>query len=141
VAASAERVVLDTNVLLSAVLFGGRPGELVELARKGRIRAVVSLHILDEFQRVLTSRRFGVSLTLAHAIAQELATFMDVVPVSPGPDSWASDPDDDPVVETALQGGASVICTGDRQLLLAAVPGVRIVTVAEMLAGAGGTGL
>ncbi|MFH0916304.1 MAG: putative toxin-antitoxin system toxin component, PIN family [bacterium] len=131
--AKPERVVLDTNVLLSAVLFGGRPGELVELARIGRIRAVTSLQILQEFQRVLTRPRFGVSATLAEDLVLEIASFMDVVPVGPSRAAWTSDPADDPVVETALHGRAAVIVTGDRRLLQAAVPGVGILTVAETL--------
>jgi predicted nucleic acid-binding protein len=44
-----ERVVLDTNVLLSGVLFGGKPAELIEAARRGSIRAVTSLYILREY--------------------------------------------------------------------------------------------
>ena len=131
--AKPERVVLDTNVLLSAVLFGGRPGELVELARIGRIRAVTSLHILQEFQRILTQPRFGISAALAEDLALEIATIMDVVPVGPSQAVWTSDPADDPIVETALHGQAAVLVTGDRRLLQAAVPGVSILTVAQAL--------
>lgn len=128
-----DRVVIDTNVLLSAVLFGGRPGELVEFTRIGRIRGVTSLHILDEFQRVLIQPRFVISAKLAEDLTLEMATFMDVVWVGPSHTTWVSDPTDDPVVETALQGRATIIVTGDRQLLRAAVPDVSILTVAEMM--------
>lgn len=131
--ATLDRVVIDTNVLLSAVLFGGRPGELVELARNGRIRGVTSLYILDEFQRVLVQPRFAVPARLAEDLALEVATFMDVVPVGPSGATWVSDPADDPVVETALQGRAAIIVTDDRRLLQAAVPGIQILTVAEVL--------
>jgi putative PIN family toxin of toxin-antitoxin system len=133
VATTLDRVVIDTNVLLSAVLFGGRPGELVELARIGRIRGVTSLHILDEFRRVLVQPRFAVSARLAEDLVLEMATFMDVLPVGPSQTTWESDPADDPVAETALQGHATIIVTGDRRLLQAAVPGISIVIAAEML--------
>jgi putative PIN family toxin of toxin-antitoxin system len=133
VTAKPESVVLDTNVLLSAVLFGGRPQELVDLARDGRIRAVTSLYILDEFRRVLTQSRFGTAPGFADDLVLEMATFMEVVPVGPSRTSWTSDPADDPIVETALQGGATVIVTGDRRLLEAAVPGGGVLTVAEGL--------
>jgi uncharacterized protein len=133
VSATPDRVVIDTNVLLSGVLFGGRPGELVELARTGRIRGVTSLHILDEFRRVLVQPRFGVSARLAENLALEIAAFTDVVSVAPSGATWVSDPADDPVVETAIQGHATIIVTGDRRLLQSAVPGVSIHTVAEML--------
>ena len=58
---------------------------------------------------------------------------MDVVHVGPSQTAWVSDPADDPVVEIALQGRATIIVTGDRRLLQAAVPGVDILTVAEAL--------
>ena len=131
--AEPERVVLDTNVLLSAVLFGGRPEELVDLARSGRVRVVVSLFILDEFRRVLTQPRFGIAPRTAEDLVLEMATFMDVVPVGPSRAAWTSDPADDPVVETALQGRATVIVTGDRRLLEAVVPGIVVLTVSETL--------
>ena len=47
-------VLIDTNVLLSAVLFGGKPGELLDLVRTGRLADATSLYILREFQQVLT---------------------------------------------------------------------------------------
>ncbi len=128
-----ERILLDTNVLLSAALFGGGPGVLVELVQSGRVRAVTSLHILREFQDVLTSPRFGIDPRLAEELAVEMASMMEVVVVGPPRASWVTDPKDDPIVETALQGGASVLVTGDRRLLQAEVPGIQVLTVAEMV--------
>jgi putative PIN family toxin of toxin-antitoxin system len=133
VAGGPERVLLDTNVLLSGVLFGGKPGELVEAARRGGIRAVTSVYILRELQDVLSSSRFGFDPELCEDLAVELAAFMEVVPVLPSREHWVSDPKDDPVVEAALQGGAAVIVTGDKRLLQTEVPGLEIVTVAEMV--------
>ena len=128
-----EKVLLDTNVLLSGVLFGGRPGELREAARDGRVRAVTSLYILREFQDVLAGPRFGFAQEVCEELAVELAGFLEVVPVLSARDRWVSDPDDDPIVETALQADAAIVVTGDRRLLEAEVPGLEIVTVAEML--------
>lgn len=127
-----EKVLLDTNVLLSGVHFGGRPGELVEAARRGSVRAVTSLYILRELQDVLSSPRFGFAPELCEDLAVELAGFMEVVPVAHSRGGWVSDPKDDPIVETALQGEAAVIVTGDRRLLDTEVPGLEMITVAEM---------
>jgi putative PIN family toxin of toxin-antitoxin system len=132
-AASADRVVLDTNVLLSGVLFGGRPGKLLELSRSGHIHGVTSGYILGELRRVLAHPRLGISPKLAEDLVLELTAFLEVVPLLPANRRWVIDPQDDLIVETALQGGASMICTGDRRLLEANVPGVRILTVAEVL--------
>jgi len=107
---------------------------LVDWVRLGRLRAVTSLYILREFQDVLVEPRFGIDARLAEELAVELAGMMEVVPVGRPRESWATDPADDPVIETALQGGASLIVTGDKGLLEARVAGIDIVTVAEIVA-------
>jgi putative PIN family toxin of toxin-antitoxin system len=128
-----EKVVLDTNVLLSGVLFGGKPAQLIDAARHGSIRAVTSLYILREFRDVLSSPRFGFDPVLCEDLAVELVRFMEVVPVLASRERWVSDPKDDPMVEAALQGGAVLVVTGDKRLLETAVPGIEIVTVAKMM--------
>jgi putative PIN family toxin of toxin-antitoxin system len=128
-----EKVVLDTNVLLSGVLFGGKPAEVIDAARRGMIRAVTSLYILREFRDVLSSPRFGFDSVLCEALAEELVGFMEVVTVVASREHWVSDSADDPIVEAALQGGAAVLVTGDKRLLETDVPGLEIVTVAEMM--------
>lgn len=92
------------------------------------------MYILREFQHVLVSPRFGIDPRLAEELSVEIADIMEVVAVGPPRGSWVSDPKDDPVVETALQGGATVIVTGDRRLLQAVVPGVHMLTVADIVA-------
>ena len=126
VAEEPERVVLDTNVLLSAVLFGGLPGELVEAVRSGRVRGVTWLYILREFQEVLTRPRFGFPSSLTEELAVEMAEAMELLGVEAATHRWVGGPKDDPVVETALQAGATIIVTRDRRLLAGVVPGVRI---------------
>ena len=75
------RFFLDTNVLVSAVLFGGVPGRLVDAVRDRRAEGVVSLHVLAEFVDVLTRPRFGVDEATAVALAEEIASFAEVVPL------------------------------------------------------------
>jgi uncharacterized protein len=55
------RVVLDTNVLVSCLLFGGTPGELLDLWKTGRIRLLMSREMVDEFLRVLAYPKFNLS--------------------------------------------------------------------------------
>ena len=131
--AHTRSIVLDTNVLVSAVLFGGRPGRLLDIVRSGAVGGATSLHILGEFREVLTRPRFGIERGLAESLAVESAGFMRVVPVDVEGKEWTADPGDDPVIETALAGGAGVVVTGDRHLLRSSVPGLRMLTVAQML--------
>jgi putative PIN family toxin of toxin-antitoxin system len=124
---------LDTNVLVSAVLFGGVPGELVDAARRGRVEAVVSLHVLSEFIEVLTRPRFGVDEPSAVALAEEIALFVEVIPLMEASGTWVSDADDDPVIEAAIAGGATHVVTGDLRIHQVEIEGLEVMTPAEAL--------
>lgn len=126
-------MLIDTNVLVSAVLFGGLPARLLEAASAGRLEAVVSLHILGEFRDVLMRSRFGLSETVADALAEEIAEFSEVVAVERASDCWTADPGDDPVVEAALRGGVGFVVTGDVHLLVVEVLGLRFLTPRDLL--------
>jgi len=119
------RVLFDTNVLISAVLFGGVPGSVLDAARRGEVSGFVSLHILGEFREVLMRPRFGVSEHLADALAEEIAGFCEVMAVERAEVAWSADPDDDPVVEAAVRAEVDVVITGDTHLLDLEVSGVR----------------
>ena len=121
------RVLLDTDVLVSAVLFGGLPRQLLDAALQGRFVLVTGVELLDEFEDVLRGR-FGFDRSAARLIraemdsAAELAQPRDLPPVS-------RDPDDDLVLATAHAGAVEVIVTGDKDLLvLEAHQGVPILT-------------
>lgn len=131
------RVLIDTNVLVSAVLFGGVPGAIVDAARTGSVTGVVSLHILGEFRDVLTRPRFGVKPGVADALAEEIASFCEVVAVECAVGTWSADADDDPVVEAAIAADADVVVTGDAHLLALEVRGIRFTTPASLAAQLG----
>jgi putative PIN family toxin of toxin-antitoxin system len=127
------RVLIDTNVLVSGILFGGVPGQVVEAARDRRIRGVVSLHILGEMRDVLTRPRFGVDPGDADLLAEEIAEFCEVVPVELSQAAWSCDPDDDPVVEAALHARVDVVVTGDGHLLRLDSPDVHFLAPSAFL--------
>jgi putative PIN family toxin of toxin-antitoxin system len=128
------RVVLDTNVLVSAARWGGVPGVVVDAARVGEIDGVVSLHILGELRDVLRRPRLRHDPADADLFAHEIAGFCDVLVTDVLPAGWSADPDDDAVVLTALLGEAGFVVTGDAHLLDLRVPGLRFVTPAAMMA-------
>lgn len=128
---SRPRLFLDTNVLVSGVLFGGVPGCVLDAVRDARAVGIVSLHVLSEFVDVLTLSRFGYDEGTAMALAEEIAAFAEVVPVSIASGSWVTDGDDDPVVEAAVAGCATHLVTGDARIHAAAVTGIRVVTPAQ----------
>lgn len=128
------RVVLDTNILVSAARWGGVPGEVVDAARTGEIDGVISLHILGELRDVLMRPGFGHTQADVDLAASRLGGFCDVLVTERVPGVWCEDPDDDAIVQTAILSEASFVVTGDAHLLGLTVPGVRFVTPAELLA-------
>ena len=124
---------LDTNVLVSAVLFGGVPGALVDAAREGRVEAIVSLHVLSEFIDVLTRPRFGIDEQTAMILAEEIALFAQVIPVMVASGTWVSDIDDDPVIEASIAGGATHVVTGDLRIRHVEIESLEVIAPAEAL--------
>lgn len=128
------RVVFDTNVYISAILTPGKAREVLDLARKGEISLVASEAILAELERVL---RLKVRCS-ASEIALILKAIRDIsVFVSPatGLSVVAHDDADNRILETAIEGGADHIVSGDRRHLLPLreFRGVKILSPAESL--------
>lgn len=127
------RVVLDTNVIASALFFGGRPAEVLSMAADGRIQAVANAPIVEEYQETfdaLLERYHGLGrgLTLAPVLS-----FLELVPVQ-AQVSVCRDPDDDKFIGCAMDGRCLYVVSGDKDLLtVGRHQGVRIVTVAEFL--------
>jgi uncharacterized protein len=128
------RVVIDTNVLVSGVFFGGVPGRLLEAWRDGKLTLVVSPAILDEYHRVgveLAQRHEGVSLEPFLAL---LAVRGQVVDADSLPEPVCSDPDDDKFLACAVAGGASLVVSGDRALKeVSGWQGVEVIGPREFL--------
>ena len=126
---TASRVLLDTNVLVSAAVFGGKPRSLLELAEIGRYVLVSSVHILGELAEVLSRPAFGQSPDDVANFVEAIARLADVVPVEGAPFGECRDPDDEPVLLAAVLGKADIIVSGDRDLLALSSPPVPVITV------------
>ena len=110
------RAVLDTNVVISAILFKGVPGRVLEFATAGSFRAVTSPTLLDELDEKLRGK-FRLSSADAEKVRSDLEELCDVVSTIPHLQVVKDDPDDDRVLECAVAGRADVIISGDRHLL------------------------
>jgi len=111
------RVVLDTNVLISAVLFGGRPRKILEKAIRGEIRIFVSEAILEELKGVLERPKFGYSPERVYGLLIELIGIAELVNPSKKVRVIQEDPDDNRILECAIEAGANYVITGDFHLL------------------------
>lgn len=112
------RVVLDTNVVVSALLFTGISSKLVPLWEGGGITALVSRGILEEYLRVLSYPKFKLSEgDIKGLIQEELLPYVDVVKPWRRLRAVDRDPSDDKFVECVVAGKARVIISGDKDLL------------------------
>lgn len=111
------RVVLDTNLLISALVFpGGTPEALHRLALEGRLELVTSAPLLAELGRVLTEK-FGWSPARAREAVAQAARVGTVVEPSKRVRVVKADPTDDRVLEAASEGEVDAIISGDSHLL------------------------
>lgn len=127
------RVVADTNILVSALLFGGLPAAFLDLAFAGNFQLVTSPTLLDELDEKLRLK-FGLSPHDADRIRLRLESSADVVSTTPTLSVIKNDPDDDRVLECAIVGRANTIVSGDRHLLnLTSYEEISIVTVRHFM--------
>lgn len=111
------KVVLDTNILVSAYVFpGGAPSEVLSLALEGRCTLITSRPLLLEFGRVLTEK-FGWAPDPAEAAVAQIVRTGNVVEPREQIEDIQIDPADNRVLEAAAAGSAEMIVSGDGHLL------------------------
>jgi putative PIN family toxin of toxin-antitoxin system len=130
-----RRVVLDTSVLISALLFGGELSRLVVQWQMGVFTPVISKETFEELETVLSYPKFHLSDKEKRLIlAEEILPFFEVVEVKEEMKGICRDPADDKFISCALSGGAEVIVTGDSDLLdVKRHKSVRIVSAGDFL--------
>lgn len=130
------RVVLDTNAVVSALLFSGVSSKLVSLWRKGLITPLLSREILDEYLRVLSYPKFELSeKEIKELIQEEILPYAEVVKPKRRLRVVQRDPSDNKFLECAVAGQAAVIISGDKELLsLGRYRQIRIQSPAQFLA-------
>jgi uncharacterized protein len=131
----ARRVVIDTNVFVSAMLFGGLPGRLVSLWQRNEIVFLISSDVLKEYLRVLAYPRFQLTGDeIKSLIEVEVMPFVEPVRVRTKLRIIDKDPSDNKFLELAVDGKADIIVSSDKHLLeLGAHGGIEIVPVAGFL--------
>ena len=132
--AVAPRAVLDTNVVLSALLFPtGRLTWLRPAWQAGRFQPLASRDTVAELLRALAYPKFDLSPADIDTLLADFLPFVDTVEAQASAREWPglSDPDDAVFLDLAEAGRAAFLVTGDKGLLGAPAPkGCRIVTPA-----------
>jgi len=109
------RVVLDTNVFISAFLFGGKPKLILNWAEQGRFTLCYSDPIRKEVEGVLAEKFHWPPEMINLACSLYWTSSLRVKPKRKV--KACSDPDDDRVLECAVEAQAEFIVTGDKHLL------------------------
>ena len=130
------RLVLDTNVVASGLLWDGRPAQLVDAAQTGEVELFTSRVLLAELARIFRRAKFARAIAASGTSLEDLvlgyAELATLVTPAPIPPTVLTDPDDDHVLACALASNAELIVSGDRDLLsLKTFRGISIVTPAE----------
>ncbi len=129
------KVVLDTNVLVSAMIKAGKPRDLFNKLIKHK-QLVLSKVILEEFLDVIEDPKVA-----KYTNEQYVTIFLNtlgnaerIIEIKSRFKAVKEDPDDDVIVRTAYDGKADYIVSGDRHLLaLKEFKGIKILTIDEML--------
>jgi putative PIN family toxin of toxin-antitoxin system len=112
-----RKVVLDTNVLVSALLFSGSLSELVDLWKHGKILPVFSDDTLREFTKTLAYPKFSLARTeIRKLIDEEIVPYFEFTDVTTVINDVCPDPDDDKFLSCALSASAEFIVSGDKAL-------------------------
>jgi len=130
------RVVFDTNVLVSSLIRKGNPRDLWSKAVSGEITLVLSPQILEEFDEVMGRpklRRY-IKASKLHRFRKLLYSKAILVRPKTKFAQLTIDPNDNILIETAFDGKASYLVSGDKHLLaLKEFDGIRIVAVSKMI--------
>ena len=110
------RIVVDTNVLMSGVFFGGLPGRILDAWRSGQFDIAVSPEIVEEYYRVSGTLSKQYPRIDIDAILALLTQNAVLVPARPLQESACEDHDDDKFLACALAGKAAVVISGDKKL-------------------------
>ena len=127
------RIVIDTNVIASAVFFGGRPYQLLRYIMENYVEVVASKEIVDEYEEIILRLKQKYPAITTKIPFHEILAKLEIIRVSS--DIHVSrDPDDDKFISCAVDGKCLYIVSGDSDLLsIGKYEGIEILTVADFL--------
>ena len=132
------RIVLDTNIAISGMLWSGRPQQLFDQAQDGMLRLYTCRALLDELMDVLNRPKLVDALAQRRVRPRQLLQYYEslCMSVKPAPVGRIvpADPDDDIVIACAIGAKAGYIVTGDLPLRsMGKYKGIKIVSAGEMM--------
>lgn len=136
------KVLLDTNVVISGLLYRGKPFEILRLAEQGHIALCTTPRLFEEFFAVVQRKKFSPRLQelrlSPEALVAKFATLVRIVPLNKQLSlltrEQPRDPSDAIVILSALSAAVEVLVSGDQDILdLKEIRSVRIVSPDEFM--------
>ncbi|MEK6960348.1 MAG: putative toxin-antitoxin system toxin component, PIN family [Nanoarchaeota archaeon] len=128
------KIVLDTNILVSASIHRGNEFELLRQARLGKVQVFLSHQILNEYLDVIARKKFGFSISQRKEAFKQILSTVRLVMPDQRVRIVEADPADNRILECALCAKADLIVSGDSHLLtLKEFRGMKIVSSREAL--------
>ena len=133
------RVVLDTNIWVSGLLWGGNSGRILLLAESQQFNVAASQLLLEEIEAALLYPKLQPQLRKVNetleSLGRRVRQLVAIYPIRSLSVENLRDPDDAIILATALAAKADAVVTGDRDLLiLIEFSGIPILTASEFLA-------
>lgn len=127
------RIVVDTNVIASAIFFGGKPYHLLRYIMEGRVDVVASKEIVDEYEEIVLRLKQKYPAISTRIPLHKLLSRFEIIPVR-SEIHVSRDPDDDKFISCAVEGKCLYIVSGDSDLLSIKDYGdIVILTVVDFL--------
>lgn len=125
------KIVVDTNVVISGVFFGGNPRRIVEAIADGKIDAYATAEIVDEYMGIIDSMIERKQGSLNQSMLSPFFSFLKMIQ-SETEIQVSRDPDDDKFIECAMDAKALYIVSGDNDLLdIGIYKDIQIITAKE----------
>lgn len=109
-------IVLDTNIFISGILFGGNSRDILNKIIEGKIKLYISDVILDEIKNVLLRKKFGFPSEIVHHIINEIELISELITPKVFYNIVEKDIDDNIIIDCAVEAKADFIVTGDKIL-------------------------
>ena len=128
------KIVLDTNVVISGIFFGGPPGKILEAWRDRRIQIVLSPEILQEYELVADKLASQHKDRDAGRMLDLLATHAETVQPPSLAEGVCEDPDDDKFLACAAHADVACVISGDKHLLrVSGYQGIEVVSPRDFI--------
>jgi len=125
------KIVVDTNVFISGIFFGGAPGQVLKAIVSSKVVACATTSIVDEYLEIIDEMITRKQGKLNRNILIPLIDSLEMIE-SKTHIEISRDPDDDKFIECAKDADALYIVSGDKDLLVIEdYDGIRIITAKE----------